>query len=92
MSIEGEAKSLMNNEAFVAALDAARKQAIASAMMCAIDDDNGRRRYLDAARVVDKVAGHLNALIIASKTGETVKAPDFYEERASSFLGRILNK
>lgn len=82
MSIEGEAKSLMTNEAFVAALDSARAQAITAAMMCDAKDDDGRRRYLDVARIVDKVGGHLNALIQAAKTGAVVEAADFYEERA----------
>lgn len=82
MSVEAEAKGLMNNPAFVEALAAARRQAIAAAMMCDVKDDDGRRRYLDAARIVDKVAGHLNALIQASKTGADVNAADYYEERA----------
>lgn len=89
MSIEGEAKSLMNNEAFVEALEAARKQAITAAMMCDTKDDEGRRRYLDAARTVDKVRGHLNALIQAAKTGDDTNVADFYEERAKSFVQRL---
>lgn len=92
MSIEAEAKSLMNNPAFVEALDSARKQAITAAMMCAVEDDNGRRRYLDAARIVDKVAGHLNALILASKTGEDVVPADFYEERAKARFALFTRK
>ena len=82
MSIEGEARGLLNNPAFVAALDAARTQVIWAAMMCAAHDDEGRRRYLDAARTVDKVAGHLNALVQAEKSGAEVEPADFYEERA----------
>ena len=68
MSIEAEARALLNNEAFVAALDAARAQSIAAAMACDVRDDEGRRRYLEAARIVARVAGHLNALVQASKT------------------------
>jgi hypothetical protein len=82
MSVESEARSLLNNEAFVAALESARAQAITAAMMCDARDDDGRRRYLDAARIVDRVAGHLNALVQAAKTGEGVDPADFYEERA----------
>lgn len=96
MSIEGEANSLMNNEAFVAALGSARSQAITAAMMCDPKDDEGRRRYLDAARTVDRVAGHLYALIQAAKSGkdadEAVKVADFYEERAKSRFLAFLNK
>jgi hypothetical protein len=82
MSIETEARALLNNEAFVAALESARTQVITAAMMCDARDDDGRRRYLDAARIVDRVAGHLNALVQASKTGDGVDPADFYEERA----------
>ena len=92
MSIEGEAKSRMSNEAFVAALDSARASAMTAAMMCDGKDDEGRRRYLDAARTVDKVRGHLQALIQASKTGEQVDASVFYEERAKNRFLALLDK
>ena len=82
MSVEAEARALLNNEAFVGALESARAQVIAAAMMCEARDDEGRRRYLDAARIVDRVGGHLNALVQAAKSGEDVNAADFYEERA----------
>ena len=84
MSIEAEAKGLMGNAAFVEALDKARAQAIASAMACDVRDHDGRRRFLDAARVVDKVQGHLNALILSAKTGDEVDPNDFYKERAKN--------
>ncbi len=72
----------MNNPAFAAALEAARAQAVRAAMMCDARDDDGRRRYLDAARIVERVAGHLNALAQAEKSGADVDPADFYEDRA----------
>lgn len=92
MSIEGEAKSLMTNEAFVAATDAARTQVIRAAMMCDPKDDEGRRRYLDAARTVERVVGHLNALIQASRIGEDVDPADYYEERAKARFALFTRK
>lgn len=82
MTVDAHANALMNNPAFVEALESARSQAITAAMMCDTRDDDGRRRYLDAARIVDRVAGHLNALVSASKSGAVVDPADFYEERA----------
>lgn len=82
MTVEADARALLNNPAFVAALDAARAQAVRAAMMCDARDDEGRRRYLDAARIVDRVAGHLNALVQAEKSGAEVEPADYYEERA----------
>jgi hypothetical protein len=90
VSITAEAKALMNNEAFVEALESCRKQAMNAALACGIDNDEGRRRYLDAVRTVDKVQGHLAALISAD-TPEEVNPADFYEERAKrrfAFLGK----
>ena len=80
--LAAEAKALLNNEAFVAALETARRQAIAAAMGCAVSDDDGRRRYLDAARTVDRLAGHLNALVVSAKSGEEVDPSQFYEDQA----------
>lgn len=81
-----EARSLMSNPAFVDILERARKQIIEAAMACDVKDDEGRRRYLDAARIVEMVPAHLNALIVASKTGEEVDPSDFYKERARTWL------
>jgi hypothetical protein len=89
--LSGEAKALMNNAAFVAALDAARRQTIAAAMACDPKDDEGRRRYLDAARTVDRVAGHLAALIAAEKTGGEPDPAAYYQDQARkrwTFLSR----
>lgn len=81
-NLSGEAEALMNNEAFVSALNSARQQCITAAMGCGVADDEGRRRYLDAAKNVDKIRGHLVALIQSAKTGESVDPANFYEERA----------
>ena len=81
--ISAEAKYLMNNEAFIAALENAKQQAMSAALACNIADDQGRRRYLDAVRTVDKVRAHIAALMAAAKP-EDVDVTDFYVERAKS--------
>ena len=89
--LSGEAKALMNNAAFVAAMDAARRQTIAAAMACDPKDDEGRRRYLDAAKTVDRVTAHLAALIAAGKTGEEPDPATYYQDQARkrwAFLSR----
>lgn len=92
MSMEGEAKSLMNNEAFVAATKFVRDWNIAKALACKPRDDEGRRRYLEAARIVDSVVSHINAQIQAAKSGDTVDPSNFYEERARNRLLALLNR
>lgn len=87
----GEAKALMNNPAFVGALETARRQAITAAMACDPTDDEGRRRYLDAAKTVDRVAAHLAALIVADKTGGDADPATYYQDQARkrwTFLSR----
>lgn len=78
------AKALMNNPAFRDALESAQQSCINAAMACDVKDDEGRRRFLDAAKIVGKVASHLAALIQAAKTGDEVDHASFYEERARS--------
>ena len=80
--LSDEAGYLMRNKAFTDALDKARQQVITAAISCAEHDDRGRKDLLRAARIVDAVAGHLNALIQASKTGEDVEVSNFYELQA----------
>ena len=89
--LTGEAKALMSNTAFVAALDAARRQSIAAAMACDPKDDEGRRRYLDAAKTVDRVAAHLAALVAAGKSGDEPDPATYYQDQARkrwTFLSR----
>ncbi len=89
--LSGEAKALMNNAAFAAALEAARRQTIAAAMACDPKDDEGRRRYLDAARTVDRVTGHLAALVAAATTGAAPDPATYYQDQARkrwAFLSR----
>lgn len=88
MTIESEAKALMNNEAFVSALNACQQYHLNQAMACDAKDDHGRRVHLEHAKDVNRIVGHLNALIQASKTGEEVVESNFYEERARKrFMG-----
>jgi hypothetical protein len=77
-----EATYLMGNEAFVHVTKSARDALIAKAMACSAQNDEGRRRYLDAAKTVDRVVSHLNALVAASKTGKEVDVSTFYEDQA----------
>jgi hypothetical protein len=89
--LSGEAKALMNNAAFVAAVDAARRQLIAAAMACDPKDDEGRRRYLDAAKTVDRVMAHLAALVAADKTESEPDPATYYQDQARkrwAFLSR----
>lgn len=85
-----EAKYLMNNEAFSQSLENCRQQAMTAALACDVKDDEGRRRYLDAIRTVDKVRAHLTALAMVPE--EPTNVADFYEERAKSFLSKVLGK
>lgn len=92
MSIEGEAKGLMTNEAFLQAIEACQKWHLNKAMGCGLKDDEGRRRHLQHAKNVNQIVGHLNALIVASKTGEEVNPEDFYQERAATRWSAFLNR
>jgi hypothetical protein len=79
--LTAEAKSLLNNEAFTKALGDAREQLIAQAMACKPEDHVGRAHYLGLAKVVDRIAGHLGALIASDKP-EAIEVTDYYEQRA----------
>lgn len=83
MSLETDAKFLMSNEAFVQALESCQKFHTNKAMMCGPKDDAGRRIHLEHAKNVSRIAGHLNALVLATKTGDEVNPDDFYKERAN---------
>lgn len=89
--LSAEAKYLMNNEAFVQAIQSAKAQALAAALGCDGKDDTGRRVYLDAVRTIDKVVSHLSALM-ASEKPEEIEVTGFYEEQAkrrwAAFLGQ----
>jgi len=80
--LSADAAALMNNEAFKAAIESAQRDCINAAMTCDPKDDDGRRRFLDAAKTAAKVVAHLQALIVATGTGEVVDPDKFYEERA----------
>ena len=87
MSLEGSAKALMNNEAFKDAIAKTQQAYLNAAMNCALNDDEGRRLNLSAARIVASIAAHIAALA-TDKTGQVIDLPDFYEERArKKFLG-----
>jgi hypothetical protein len=87
MSIEGEAKSLLNNEAFLAALEYCRGAAIQGAMTCDAKDDHGRRVYLDAAKTVDRVKAFLAAQL-ASK-GTPVEISDYFTKPNQAIWERL---
>lgn len=87
MNLTPAAKILLQNEAFKDAIEKTQQRYLAAAMACSLNDDEGRRLNIAAARIVAEVSAHLAAL--ATDTGgEVVELPNFYEERAKKrFLG-----
>lgn len=87
MSLEGDAQFLMGNEAFKDAVEKTQQAYLNAAMNCPLNDDEGRRLNLCAARIVAGIAAHIAALA-TEKGGEVIDLPDFYQERArKKFLG-----
>lgn len=84
MSLEGEARALLNNEALVAAFDAVRHQALTAAMHAT--DDTARRDCLAAARIVDGVKAHLAAVVQSADAEQEAKnldnIQDYYSLKA----------
>lgn len=91
MSLESDAKFLMSNEAFVQALESVQRFHTNKAMACGPKDDSGRRIHLEHAKNVNRIAGHLNALLMAAKSGEEVNPEHFYKERANKVFA-LFNK
>lgn len=85
-----DAKYLVNNPAFVKALDTARQQAMTAALGCDVKDDEGRRRYLDAVRTVDKVRTHIHSLAHAPES--PVEVEDIYQERAKARFSALFKR
>lgn len=81
--LTGAAKALMGNEAFKDAIAKTQQGYLNAAMNCALNDDEGRRLNLSAARIVASVAAHIAGLA-TDKTGQVIDLPNFYEERARS--------
>jgi formylmethanofuran dehydrogenase subunit D len=83
----GSAKALMNNEAFKEAIAKTQQAYLNAAMACALNDADGQRLNLQAARIVATVGAHIAALA-TDKGGDVIELPDFYAERArKKFLG-----
>lgn len=80
--LTADAKYLMNNPAFVQALASCQQHHINHAMSCEAKDDHGRRVHLEHAKNVNRIVGHLNALIAAAKSNETVDHDSFYQDQA----------
>lgn len=79
--LTSEAKALLNNAAYRDAVERAQQAYLNAAMNCPLNDDEGRRLHLSAARIVGQIASHITAL--ATDKGENiVDLPDFYAERA----------
>lgn len=83
------AKHLMANPVFMEAFESAKKQAVDAALMCGPRDDDLRRRYLDAANVVDRVRTHIIA--IASMGEEKVRPEDYYKDTAAERFKALFN-
>jgi hypothetical protein len=79
--LTGAAKALMGNEAFKEAVAKTQQSYLNAAMACSLNDDEGRRLNLSAARIVASVAAHIAALA-TDKGGAVIELPDFYTERA----------
>lgn len=88
MSAEGDAKFLLANETFNAALENLRAHAVSKAIACAPSDDEGRREFLNLARAADHVKGYLTALIVSEKAQEhantMAKLDQIYAHRATN--------
>ena len=80
--VTADAKYLMNNAAFVQAVKSCQEWHINEAMKCDPKDDHGRRVHLEHAKNVNRIVGHINALIQAAKTNETVDHESYYQEQA----------
>lgn len=76
-----DAKDILANAAFKDAVAKAQQAYLNAAMACALNDDEGRRLNLSAARIVGTIAAHLTALA-TDKGGVVVDMPDFFQERA----------
>lgn len=86
-----EAKSLMNNEAFVEAMEKAREVLIAQAMKCDPRDDLMRFRYLQSAKDIDALKAFLNAVIVDD--GSDAPNPEnYYTDKQKPRLARIFGK
>lgn len=86
--LTGPAKALMNNEAFKDAIAKTQQAYLNAAMACPLNDDEGRRLNLSAARIVAAIAAHIAAVATDKNAGAVVELPNFYEERARKrFMG-----
>lgn len=85
--LTADAKFLMGNDAFKDALEKTQQAYLNAAMSCPLNDDEGRRLNLSAARIVSTIANHITVLA-SDKSGDPQELPDFYEERARKrFMG-----
>lgn len=83
----GSAKALMNNEAFKEAIAKTQQSYLNAAMACPMNDSDGQRLNLQAARIVATIGAHIAALA-TDKGGDVIELPDFYAERArKKFMG-----
>lgn len=73
MSAENEAKFLLGNETFKAALDNLKSYAVQKAMEATPSDDEGRKHFLNLARASEHVSGYLRALIVSADAAERAK-------------------
>lgn len=82
-----EAKALLNNPVFMAAVSKAKDQAMTAALACTPYDDMGRYRFLEGVKVVDSVVNHIVALVEAEKASEAEKQniaiSDYYVTKAN---------
>lgn len=88
MSAEADAKFLLGNETFSAALDNLRSHAVSKAIACPPEDDEGRKQFLNLARASDHVRGYLTALIVTEdhkkRAAEIAKLDNIYQDQATN--------
>lgn len=88
MSAEGDAKFILGNETFKAALENLKSYAVQKAMEAAPSDDEGRKHFLNLARASDHIGGYLRALIVSASEQERVaqlaQLDQIYSARAAN--------
>lgn len=86
MSRIGEAKQLLANPVLTEAFDLQKTALLNAAMKCAPTDDDGRYKLLIAAKVIDGVMAHLQAIIEIDEADARQRQADnvvhYYETQA----------
>lgn len=82
------AKQIAENEVFKESVEVLRAGYVSAMKACRPDDDRGRRLYAEALNQVDRVIGHLIAVIATGELAEREAA----EFRTLSAVERLVRK